>query len=520
VAAVSDAFSSRHNPWAIAMTVTLATFMEVLDTSIANVSLPHIAGSLSVGVDESTWVLTSYLIANAVVLPASAWLSRVLGRKRFYMTCVVLFTASSFLCGLAPDLGSLIVLRVLQGAGGGGLQPSEQAILADTFPPEKRGMAFAVYGMAVVLAPAIGPTLGGFITDNFSWRWIFFINVPVGMVSLLATSRLVEDPPWAKRTPALKIDYIGIALLICGLGCLQYVLDKGEREDWFQSRMITSLAVVSLVALVGVVLWERRQEAPIVDVRLLGRRSFAVACLMMMMLGVALFGTTVLLPQFLQTLLGYTAQRAGEVLSPGGLVVILLLPIVGRLLAKVDARWLIGFGFVTTSLALFHMTNLYLGIDFKTAMLFRIYQAVGLAFLFIPITTISYSGIPQDKNNEVSALASLARNVGGSIGISLSTTMLARRAQVHQSHLVAHVTPFDPALPRALARVTAGLVQRGLGAAEAARVARGRVYSEVVAQATTLAFVDVIWLLGWVTAAMVPMVLLLRKAPPSATKMH
>ena len=316
----------RHNPWAVALTVTMATFMEVLDTSIANVALPHIAGSLSASTDESTWVLTSYLVSNAVILPMSGWASDLMGRKRFYMTCVALFGASSLLCGLAPSLPLLILFRVLQGVGGGGLAPSEQAILADTFEPRKRGAAFALYGMAVVLAPAIGPTLGGWITDNYNWRWIFFINVPVAIVSLFLTDRLVEDPPELaeKRNSEIKIDYIGLALIGVGLGCLQVVLDKGQSDDWFQSDFILAFGVIGIAAILIAIIWELFQKDPVVDVRMFKNRNFAIAFVMMVMLGLALFGSTVLIPQYLQTLLGYTAQQAGMALSPGGLVVMAL----------------------------------------------------------------------------------------------------------------------------------------------------------------------------------------------------
>jgi DHA2 family multidrug resistance protein len=313
-------WTGGRNPWAIALVVTLATFMEVLDTSIANVSLPHIAGNLSVSQDESTWVLTSYLVSNAIVLPVSGWIATKMGRKRFYMTCVAIFTVSSFLCGMAPTLGSLVFFRILQGVEGGGLAPSEQAILADTFPPAKRGMAMAVYGMAVVLAPAIGPTLGGFITDNFSWRWVFFINVPVGIASLMLSNRMVTDPPHLKqaRERAGGIDWIGLGLVATGLGCLEVVLDKGQEEDWFHSSFITGFSLVAVVALVSFVVWELNHENPIVDLKMFQRRSFAVANMLMLMLGVALFGSTVLLPQYLQVLMGYTAQQAGMALSPGG----------------------------------------------------------------------------------------------------------------------------------------------------------------------------------------------------------
>src|SRR6516165_793446 len=327
---------TRHNPWAIALTVTLATFIEILDTSIANVSLPHIAGGLSGTVDESTWILTAYLVANAIVLPTSAWIAARVGRKRFYMTCVAIFTVSSFLCGLAPSLTALILFRVMQGAGGGGLQPSEQAILSDTFPPEQFGMAFAIYGMAVVLAPAIGPTLGGYITDNFSWHWIFFVNVPVGIISLMLTYRMIEDPPYlnaASKAAARKrsVDYIGLGLIVLGLGCLQVVLDKGQEDDWFQSNLIAGLSIISITALVIFVVWEWRQPHPILELKLFRSRNFAIACLMMFVLGVVLYGSTTLLPLFVQELLGYTAELSGMVLSPSGLAIIVMLPLVGVL---------------------------------------------------------------------------------------------------------------------------------------------------------------------------------------------
>jgi MFS transporter, DHA2 family, multidrug resistance protein len=511
-----------HNPWTVAMTVTLATFMEVLDTSIANVALPHISGSLSVGVDESTWILTSYLVSNAIMLPLSGWLSTRFGRKRFYMTCVALFTVSSFLCGLAPNLGTLIFFRVLQGVGGGGLQPSEQAILADTFPPQKRGMAFAIYGMAVVLAPAIGPTLGGWITDNSSWRWIFFINVPVGIVSLLLSHRVVEDPPWVRsgmRHPG-RIDWTGLTLIVAGLGFLQVALDKGERDDWFSSPFITTFFVLAIVCLVACAIWEWYEEHPIVDVRLLGTRNFAVACIMMFFLGVVLYGSTVLLPQYLQTVMGYSAQDAGMVLSPGGLVVIAFLPLVGRLLAKVDARWLIAFGFFLSAVALWHMTSIYPGMSFGYAVKLRMFQSVGLAFLFIPITTASYVGIPREKNNEVSGLTNLARNVGGGVGISLAQTLLTRRMQFHQTHLVSHVTTFDPTLRRMLGGLARALVHQGVATSAATRKAYAAIYGMVLEQAATLAFIDTIYCLAIACGVLLPLAFFMRRPRPGAAMMH
>src|SRR5579862_9482794 len=392
------------NPWIIALTVTLATFMEVLDTSVANVALPHIAGGLSAGQDEATWVLTSYLVSNAIVLPMSGWFSALIGRKRFYMSCVALFTISSCLCGLAPSLGSLIFFRVLQGVGGGGLQPSEQAILADTFPPKQRGMAFAVYGMAVVFAPAIGPTLGGWITDNFSWRWIFFINIPVGLISLFLTNRLISDPPYMKREKksGFRIDYIGLSLLALGLGTLQVVLDKGQRDDWFGSHFITAMTIISVVALIAVIIWEWRHKDPIIDLHLFRDRSFAIGNFLMFMVGFALMSSTVLLPLYMQTMLGYTAEQAGLALMPGGFAIIMAMPLIGFLLSRYDARWLLVFGLSLLSFALFFMTSFDPQIDFRTAAMARVLQGLGLSCLFVPINTAAYAFLPKEKNNAAS----------------------------------------------------------------------------------------------------------------------
>ncbi len=507
-------FTGGHNPWVVALTVTMATFMEVLDTSIANVSLPHIAGNLSVSQDESTWVLTSYLVSNAIVLPVSGWFATRFGRKRFYMTCVALFTISSFLCGIAPNLGMLVFFRVLQGLGGGGLGPSEQAILADTFPPRQRGMAFAVYGMAVVLAPAIGPTLGGYITDHFSWRWVFFINIPVGIVSLVLSNRIVVDPPHLleARKRVGPIDYVGLGLVATGLGALEYVLDKGQEEDWFTAPVIVTFSVIAAVALVTFVIWEWRQEHPVVEVRLFASKSFATANVMMLVLGLALFGSTVLLPQYTQVWMGWSAQDAGMALSPGGLTVICLLPLVGRLVSRYDPRYLITFGFVVLSASLFHMAHtLYPGIDFSTAVWMRIYQSVGLAFLFVPINTIVYAGVPVGKNNAVSGIVNLSRNMGGDIGIALVTTLIARRSQVHQSNLTSHLDAGNTLLAGRLAALTRALEHAGATSVQATRQAYGMVYRQVIQQAQTLAYLDVLYLLGCFTAAMVPLVLLTQR---------
>jgi DHA2 family multidrug resistance protein len=508
------------NPWIIALAVTLATFMEVLDTSIANVALPHIAGSLSAGQDESTWVLTSYLVSNAIVLPLSGWLSSIMGRKRFYMSCVALFTISSFLCGFAPNLAMLIVFRILQGVGGGGLQPSEQAILADTFPPAKRGMAFAVYGIAVVMAPAIGPTLGGWVTDNFSWRWIFFINIPVGMLSLLLTSRLIQDPPYLKRRKLseTRIDYTGLGFVALGLGTLQVILDKGQREDWFESHFIVVLSVISAASLIFVIFWEWHCKDPIVDLHLFRVRTFATANFLMFMLGFALLGTTLMLPLFMQTVLGYTAERSGLALMPGGFTIIAMLPMVGFLLSRYSPRWLMLFGLTVLSLSLFHMTTFDLGIDFRTVTMARVYQAVGLSFLFVPINTAAYAFLPREKNNAASGLMNLARNIGGSIGISFVTTMLARRAQVHQVRLVEKLNAANPQFQAILRGVTStfsgGGAGPGSGGSSALQHAYAMMQANVIRQATMLAYIDNFWLLGVVIACLIPCVFLIKKPKP------
>jgi DHA2 family multidrug resistance protein len=510
-------WAPKHNPWIIALTVTLATFMEVLDTSIANVALPHIAGNLSAGLDESTWVLSSYLVANAVILPISAWMAIQLGRKRFYMGCVVLFGISSLLCGLAPNLGMLIFFRVLQGLGGGGLAPSEQAILADTFPPAKRGMAFAIYGMAVVMAPAIGPTLGGYITDNFDWRWIFFINVPVAIISLILTSRLVEDPPYlkeAKRTTG-RVDWPGLGLLAVGIGAAQVVLDKGEREDWFSSSFINFFVITSAICLLTAFFWELHHENPVIDIRLFRNRNFAVSCVMMFMLGVALFGGTVLIPQLVQTLMGYTAQQAGEVLSPGAIVIILLLPFIGMVVGKMDARRLIAFGWFLAALAMFYMTKtMNLGMSFHEVIMLRIYQMTGVAFLFVPIQTMCYVGIPPGKNNNVSGMTNLARNMGGSIGISLVTTLLARRGQFHQNRLAAHTSAYDPAFQSSVSNLAKTFQSAGYDAVHSTQMAYDRIYGALQAQASMLAYLDTIWIFAIAAGLMAPLAFLMLRPKP------
>jgi len=513
----SPQWRPKFNPWLIALTVTLASFMEVLDTSIANVALPHIAGGLSATEDEATWVLTSYLVSNAIILPLSGWFSLLIGRKHFYMVCVAVFTISSFLCGIAPSLGLLVLFRVLQGIGGGGLQPSEQAILADTFPPRQRGMAFAIYGVAVVTAPAIGPTLGGWITDNFTWRWIFFINIPVGILSLILTSFMLEDPPYfeqeraEKRKTKLRVDYWGIIFIALGLGFLQIVLDKGERDDWFASNFIVTCSLIAAAGLILAVYWELKEKEPVVDLSLLKDRNFGVAAFLMFMVGVILLGSTVLIPQYLQLVMGYSATEAGLAISPGGLLVMGMLPFVGILLSKVEARWLIGVGLVITSLALIHMTNFDIYMDYRYAAVARCFQAAGLAFLFVPINTAAYAFVPRNKNNAASGLINLARNVGGSLGISVVTTILARRSQFHQNRLIENTTPLNPQFNEMLKQAGRifGPSQSGAGKTPYALIQR-----LLQRQADTLSYIDCFWLLGIAFAFMVPLVFFMKKTKP------
>jgi MFS transporter, DHA2 family, multidrug resistance protein len=504
-----------HNPWAVAMTVTLATFMEVLDTSIANVALPHIAGSLGGSQEEATWVLTSYLVASAIVLPISGWLANRMGRKRFYMTCVAMFTICSFLCGLAPSLPILIIARVLQGLGGGGLATSEQAILADTFPVEKRGQAFAMYGMAVVVAPAIGPTIGGYITDNLDWHWIFFINIPIGVISLFLTNRMVEDPPYLKerRKNPGPIDAMGLGLVAVGVGCLEYVFDRGQEKDWFGDPSIRAFAILAGVLLVVFVFWEWNHEDPVVDLKLLRNRNFGTAVFLQFVLGMVLFGSTVLIPQFLQNLLGYTAERSGMVLSPAGFMMMVTMFMAGRVVGKLDPRLLVMMGYLITSAGLYNLTRLDLGVSFGNVTLWRMYQVLGLAFIFIPISTLNYVGVPREKSNQISSFSNFARNLGGSVGTALLTTFLARSSQVYQQDLARHVRPGGLAYSDYLAKTSAGLMRLGQGAAGASEMAYGHAYREMVRQALMLSYKNAFFILSMTILCLAPLPFIMRKPP-------
>ena len=513
----------RFNPWLIAAVVALAAFMEVLDTSIANVALPYMAGNLGASNDQSTWVLTSYLVSNAIILPMTGWLAGAIGRKRFFMGCLAIFTISSLLCGIAPSLGFLLLFRVLQGAGGGGLQPMAQAILADTFPPEKRGLAFALYGITAIMAPTIGPTLGGWITFNYSWRWIFFINLPVGVITLLLVRRFVEDPPYLQKMKraGVKLDYVGIALLTVGIGALQILLDKGQEDDWFGSRFITTLIIISAVCLLSLVVWEWFAKTPIIDVRMFKSFNFAGSSLMMFMLGILLFSSLVLMPQFLQTLLGYTSELAGLALSAGGLVLLLEMPIVGQLTTRIQARRLIAFGWLALAIGMFYSTKrIDLQMSFSAATWLRIIQVLGLGFLFVPITLVAYVGIAPEKNNSVAGIVNFMRNMGSSVGTSLVTTLIARRSQLHQLRLVETTRVDNPNFANSAKGLAQHFMNGGLGRHEALATAYAQIYQAVQAQAASLAYIDTFMVLCVAAVIMFFLSFLLQKNDPGGGGSH
>ncbi len=495
------------NPWLVAVVVSMATFMEVLDTSIANVSLGHIAGNLGAGQSEATWVLTSYLVANAIIIPISGWLSSVLGRKRFYMLCVALFTASSFLCGMASSLGMLLLFRVLQGAGGGGLAPSEQAMLADTFPGRYFGMAFAIYGMSVVLAPALGPTLGGWITDNYSWRWIFFMNVPVGLLSLFLTGRLIQDPPSAveatrrERASGIRVDYMGFAFSVLAFGCLQVVLDKGQEDDWFGSTFICVFVGLMLIGFVGLIVWETMIEKdPIVDIPLLANANLATSMVLMLVVGFVLNSTTVLIPLFAQQLLGYDATHAGLSLMPGGFVLMLVFPFAGQLVRRVQPKYMMAVGLMILTASLYHLSGFETQVSFEHLVWARVIQCVGLPLFFIPLNTIAYSNLPAGKSNSASAMINLMRNLGGSIGIAVATTLLTRRTQEHQADIAASATHFYQPFVNHM-HAMGGFTQKNIV----------DFYNTVQVQAAMLSYLDVFRVLTVICVIVIGLVLMLRR---------
>ena len=511
--------SPAPHPMLVAMVVSLAAFMEVLDTTITNVSLSHIAGSLAASQDESTWVLTSYLVANGIVLPLSGWLSGVMGRKNFFMLCIGGFTLASLACGLASSLPMLIVFRLLQGLAGGGLQPTQQAIIMDSFPPEKRGTAFAITGITMIVAPILGPTLGGYITDSYSWRWIFFMNIPVGAMAFFLVGRLVVDPPHAKAKGLLSIDYIGLSLVALGLGALQIVLDKGQEDDWFGSNFIITFTVIGVSCLTGAVFWLLRQKDPIIDLALLKTRSFGMACLMIFTVGFALYGCSTLLPLLLQSQFGYDATLAGLVLSPGGFAVIFLMPVAGKLVNRIQSRYLIAFGMAMTSVGMWMTMHVTPQTDYTHFVMMRIMQVIGLPFLFVPTGTMAFSAIPKEKSGKASALYNLMRNLGGSFGISILLSYLARHEQMRQSTLAATMYPANPIYRGALAHYTNAIQGQGVPALAAAKEAMGKFYQQLESQAMILAYTDTFQFVSMVLLALACVALLMPRnkvgKPPS-----
>lgn len=481
---------SEVNPWLIGIVVSLAAFMEVLDTTITNVSLNHIAGTLGASQDESTWIITSYLVSNGIVLPLSGWLSAVLGRKRFFMLCIATFTATSFACGMSTSLDMLIFFRLLQGLAGGGLQPVQQAIILDAFPPEKRGAAFGVTGITMIVAPILGPTLGGYITDNFSWQWIFFMNVPVGLFALFLVSRLVKDPPHARAHWSGAIDYIGLSLITIGLGSMQVVLDKGQQEDWFGSNFIIFFTISGLSCLGAAIIWLLKQKDPVVDLRLLTDRSFGMASLMMFFVGASLYAGATLIPILTQSEFGFDATTAGLVLSPGGFAVIFLMPISGRLVSKIQAKYLVAIGMALCSIGMFMAMGLTPQCNYGYFVFTRIMQVIGLPFLFIPTSTLAFAKIPKEKSSKASAIYAMARNLGGSIGIALVTSYVVRREQTHQAYLVDRLSPSDIGHTLALNNYVHSAMAHGNSLASATGESMRRIYRQLLHQANIMGFTD------------------------------
>jgi DHA2 family multidrug resistance protein len=508
----SRSAAGKYNPWLIVAIISLPTFMEVLDTSIANVSLDHIAGGLSITTDQATWVLTSYLVANAIVIPISGWLSDAIGRKRYFLISIALFTISSLICGLSPNLSTLVIARVLQGIGGGGLAPVEQSMLIDSFPPEKRGMAIAAFAIVVVVGPVLGPTLGGWITETSSWHWVFLINVPVGIAAWFLTEIFVDEPKQVKAdrqrkiAGGLRIDYVGVILVALSLGLFELTLDRGEREDWFASGFIVFTALTSFLSFVGLIFWELRQKDPVVDLRLLANRNFAITLLVMGITGLILFGTTQLIPQMLQQVMGYSSFDAGLALTLGGIATLVAVPFAGRMVGKVDARILLGGALLVQAAALWNMSHFTPDISFADAALGRLYQAMALPFLFVPINAVAYQGLPRDKTAQASSLLNVARNLGGSIGISAAQSMLAGGMQRHQAELVQKLNPLDPNYTDWIAKAQGAF--SGLG--DPTTLPQAILYQQVQRQAAMLGFLDVFRSLMVLILILLPVIIFMR----------
>ena len=507
------------NPWIVAVTVTLATFMEVLDTTIANVSLPYIAGDLGVSLDEASWLLTTYLVANAVVLPASGWISGLIGRKRFYMGCVLLFTISSALCGMAPNLPILLLCRLFQGAGGGGLQPSEQGILLDTFPRKKVGMAMAVYGIAVLFAPILGPTVGGYITENYHWRWIFYINIPVGCLSLALTQLVVRDPDYmvaerrAQHGKPLNLDLFGLTLITLGLGALEVIYDRGQEDDWFNSRAILVLTVLAVVALSTAVIWELRHPKPVINLRLLKDRNFGIGCLLVYVIFFALYGSNVLLPQMVQVLFGYDAYTAGLIMSPAGIVVMICMPVSGYLLGRgVDARRLMFFGILCVAAGSYWQALLSLDASPGILVMRRCAQLFAMGFIFAPANVAAYLYLPQEQTSNATGLFNMVRNEGASLGIATVNIMLAQRGQLHQTRLVEGLGPLGEAFVTARDQLTQQFQMAGYDPVTAGQMALDQIYQATQQQALLMSYLDLFFLFAVATCCIAPLVFLMRRS--------
>lgn len=504
----------KYNPWLIAVAVTLAAFMEILDTTIVNVALPYIAGTLAASSDEATYALTAYLVANGIVLTIAGWLSDTIGRKRYFLICLVAFTVCSFLCGISSSLAELVVFRLFQGFFGGGLQPNQQAIILDTFPPARRSAAFAVTAIATIVAPVLGPTLGGYLIERLDWRWIFFVNIPFGIVAVFANYVLVEDPPWEKEKQKKKakgIDYIGLALITLGLGCMQIMIDRGEDDDWFGSSFIVTMGVLAFIGIFGAICWLLTAKKPIIDLEVFKDRNFAMGCVLIGAMGMILYASAVLIPQFSQQQLGYTALLSGLILSPGGIVVIILIPIVGQFMKIVQTRWIVMIGFIIMGSALMYSSYLVPDIDYKTLVVMRSFQTAGLGFLFVPISTIAYLTLPQTMRSDGAALFSMFRNVGGAIGISIATALVTERQQANQAHLSGSATPLNQGYTMLIQRSEQTLRTLGHAAGSVHDEAVSHTYQTYLKQAAVLAYNNVFQYSALVAFCVVPLCLLISK---------
>jgi len=507
------------NKWLVAVAVIVPTILEVVDGTVVTVAMPYIQGSLNAGVDEVAWVLTSYLVANGIVIPLTGWLSALFGRKRFFLLCIALFTVSSFLCGAATNLPLLIFFRLVQGASGAAMIPLSQAILLETFPPKEHGMAMAMWGIGVMFAPIIGPVLGGWLTDHYSWRWAFYVNVPLGALGFLLTSAFVHEPAYVKRTLP-SIDYLGLGLLTLGIGGAQIVLDRGERADWFAAAWVWWMSGAAGVALVAFIIWELRHAAPIVDFRLLRSRTYAVSLVLNTLLGFVLYSSVTLQPLFAQMLMGYDAVSAGIMMAPGGLGTLLTMPLVGVLMNKIDARWLLAVGMAVTSYSIVMMSHVTLDIAMWQMSWPRIVWGLGMGFYFVPLSAVAIGSVNKEKMGDASALFNLMRNLGGSVGVALAVTLLSRRAQFHQHILTSHISPYDPQTRAQFSYIWKGLVQSGTDPVTAHSQAGQLIYLEVQRQSLLMASLDNFWIIGMVSLVCVPLVFVMRKFRGGATIGH